>query len=244
MIDVYRTHKQQGFSTEHLDLSELEEIFFKDVLEKLEGGEVYIVIDALDEMDEKERKELFPVLQKLIGFGSTVEEGVCKVKIFIASRGGQRDVKLALGKDGWKRMGLEKSDTGGDIRKYVESQTDAVIQGGELLEGDVDDDLQKKIVESLVKGAEGMYVAISLLFSVSIPSFNIVTATGSSGSGIKLPIFASKKQRKTFIWHSKISHRVLKKPTLPCSNESMLNPCLGNGLLTEFYNGCCVPLAL
>jgi len=109
----------------------------------------------MDEMEERERKVIFPVLQRLMAFGAK-DEAACKVKLFIASRGGQRDLKLALGKDGWKRMGLEKSDTGGDIRKYVESQTAAVIEAGELLDGDVDDGLKEEIVESLVNGAEGM----------------------------------------------------------------------------------------
>jgi len=155
LIEAYRNHKQHGFSTEHLDLAELQNILFKEILPTPGLGDVYIAIDAMDEMEERERKEIYPVLQRLVAFGSK-GEAACKVKLFITSRGGQRDLKLAFGKAGWKQMGLEQVDTCGDIRKYVESQTTAVIEAGELLGGDVDDGLREKIVESLVKGAEGM----------------------------------------------------------------------------------------
>ncbi|KAF8466998.1 hypothetical protein BDZ91DRAFT_154708 [Kalaharituber pfeilii] len=105
-------------------------------------------------MEEASRKELFPVLAKLMKFS----DGPCKVKIFIASRGGQRDVKVAMSKEGWSKMGLEKGDTGGDIRKYVETQTEQVIESGELLDGDVSEELQREVVERLVSGAEGMFL--------------------------------------------------------------------------------------
>ena len=133
----------------------MEDIIFKEILSSPGLQNVYIVIDALDEMEEKSRKELYPILERLVNHGST-ESGACKVKIFAASRAGQRDVKLAFSKDSWSRMGLEKSDTGGDIKKYVEVQTQSAIDDGDLLEGDVDDDLKKEIIERLVKGAEGM----------------------------------------------------------------------------------------
>lgn len=132
-----------------MDLSELENIIFGEILPTRGLQQVYIVIDAMDEMEEKEKKQLFPILQRFVESG---------VKIFVASRGGQRHVERAFGKKGWKRMGLEKSDTGGDIIKYIESQTEAAIESGDLLEGNVDDDLRTEIIESLVKGAEGMYV--------------------------------------------------------------------------------------
>lgn len=103
LIEAYRNQKQHGFSTEQLDLAELESILFKEILPTPGLGNVYIVIDAMDEMEESERKQLFPVLQRLVAFGAKAE-AACKVKLFVASRGGQRDLKLALGKDGWRRM--------------------------------------------------------------------------------------------------------------------------------------------
>lgn len=57
LTEAYRSQKQDGFNTEHLDAAELEDILFNEILSTPRLGNVYIVIDAMDEMEERERKD-------------------------------------------------------------------------------------------------------------------------------------------------------------------------------------------
>ena len=160
LVNAYKEQKQQGFSTTQLDLKEMENILCSEILAAPQVRRVVIVIDALDEMEESSRKQIFPVLRRLQEFcraddGTAKGKSNCRVYIYITSRE-QRDIKIALRKDGWGRMALEQQDTGADIQKYIEAQIDTVIDSGELLEGDVDDALRDEIISKLAKSAGGM----------------------------------------------------------------------------------------
>ena len=111
--------------------------------------QVFIPIDALDECDEAMRRKHFtPFLAAL--------QKIPSIRLFITSRPYPEDIRKAL--DPAPQIHIQASDT--DLRMYlrrrIEESGNADI---------IDEDFKQRLIDTVTKGAQGMYVNRSLLAS-------------------------------------------------------------------------------
>jgi hypothetical protein len=113
----------------------------------LETIPVTIVIDALDECDPSRRHELLSALNTIY------DESRSLVKIFVSSRDND-DIarRLVTSTD----IFIQAKDNSEDIERYIRSEVDCSIKEMRLLGGNVSSDLKRKIIATLIEGAQGM----------------------------------------------------------------------------------------
>lgn len=145
VVSIYNARKQTGFSSNSLAFKESLALIIS-----LTGAysQTTIVVDALDECDPLKRQRFLHSLEEIINCSSGL------VKIFVSSRD-DNDIVRQL--DGVPNLWIEAKDNKDDIECFVESEINRCIDSGELLDGVVDKGLRGKIIESLTKGAQGMY---------------------------------------------------------------------------------------
>lgn len=148
-MDKYHETKKGGFATGPLDPDECRELIIQLLPSYLQTN---IVIDALDECDKKTRSKLLSVLTTIMASKPN------RVKIFISSREDD-DLGLILNKAPTIR--ISSKDNSEDIARFVQSEIDTRIAHRELLRGNVPKDLRDYIIETLIKGADGMSVGHS-----------------------------------------------------------------------------------
>ena len=139
------------------------------VLDLMEGpgsGSVTVVIDALDECNDREG-----LLQLL---ASLPERTGSNVKVFVTSR---RETDIQRCFNEFPQVSLRESAVDDDVRKYLEHTINTSAAFRKL-----SDSLKEFIVTSLVSGSGGMYV---LLVPTSLSSTNLLWI-GSGGSSAKL----------------------------------------------------------
>jgi Cdc6-like AAA superfamily ATPase len=108
-----------------------------------------IVIDALDEIDSKfRRQEFLQVLKHIISASQNL------VKLFVASRD-DTDISLAL--DNVPNLYINTEDNKDDIERFIKHEVARSIAQGKLLQGRVSDQLKEHIISTLIKKAGGMY---------------------------------------------------------------------------------------
>ena len=123
---------------------------FLDCLSTAKCQQIHIVIDALDECND--RMKLLEQLHLIIGAGS-------QLKIFMTSRE-EVDLKKSLGS--LPQLSLSGSGTTGDIRLYIEHQLEKLITSGELrFRNPI---LKDEIRDALSAKADGMYGFVSLTY--------------------------------------------------------------------------------
>ena len=108
-----------------------------------------IVIDALDEVQQRERYQLLEALSTI------VSDSPGLVKILVSSRNDQ-DIVGYL--NDVPNIEIRSSQNQDDITKYVNSELDSRIKSKRLLHGKVDADLKIQIKETLCEKAQGMLV--------------------------------------------------------------------------------------
>jgi predicted transcriptional regulator len=109
-----------------------------------------IVVDALDECDSDTRWELVEALE-------LITESASLVKVFVSSRE-EGDLRLSLQThSGLQVTSLENE---GDIRKFVDSETDRLVAKKQLLayirKKQTKEELTKLIKEDVISKANGM----------------------------------------------------------------------------------------
>jgi Cdc6-like AAA superfamily ATPase len=108
-----------------------------------------IVIDALDEIDSKFRRQDFlQALKHIISASRNL------VKLFVASRD-DTDISLAL--DNVPNLYINAEDNKDDIERFIKHEVARSITQGKLLQGKVSDQLREHIISTLIKKAGGMY---------------------------------------------------------------------------------------
>ncbi|KAL7268016.1 hypothetical protein RUND412_009377 [Rhizina undulata] len=112
-----------------------------------------IVIDALDECDKESRKELLTALEVIMKSSAGV------IKIFVTSRPAD-DIELKL--EGVLNVYIHSSDNSEDIAAFVRAKIDKSISEKLLLRGSVTSELKESVIEKLTKGADGMFLWVSL----------------------------------------------------------------------------------
>jgi hypothetical protein len=106
----------------------------------------YIVIDALDECDTRNRKSILGFLKKL---------GKWPVSVFVTSRPHSQDIGRSLCP--CSEIIIEASDT--DIRKYLAHKVDEDDDIADLL----DETLKQEVISKIADGARGMLVTQFLI---------------------------------------------------------------------------------
>lgn len=145
VVREYNERKKDGFSKGFLQLDTSIEII-------LELTTVYpqttIILDALDECDMHKRDELIKALHSL------VDKAPNLVKIFVSSRDDD-DIVFQLKKV--SNLSIKASDNIGDIERFVKEKISKSIEEGKLLRRvEVDEDLQLRLITTLINGADGM----------------------------------------------------------------------------------------
>lgn len=152
LIDDYEKRSLNGFASGHPTLKECTQLL-KTLLIK-QGEPCYVVIDALDESNQTQRRELLATLS------AAAKESPQRVKTFITSRDEQDIVR-------WMKsikdlpslyIGAGATENAADVERYVRSEIERYISEGQLLEGNVDDGLRDMICETLIKKANGMFL--------------------------------------------------------------------------------------
>lgn len=105
---------------------------------------VFVVVDALDECSEKERKSTIKMFNRHIRLAG------CSVKVFLTSRP-ERDLEQLL--NGNFNYFVDADDTSKDITPFVSATVDQCISDGLLV---VSPDLKKYLIGTLNAKANGM----------------------------------------------------------------------------------------
>jgi WD40 repeat protein len=132
---LYELYETESVAFEHQKLLAIWEKIFQGILFKMDAGEpLFWVLDALDETDSPDL-----LLRLFNKFRSKT-----LIKIFVVSR-----PSASL-----PQMTISAEDTLGDIRTYVERTVQDTLM--------VDDQLQKEIVDKVLKAANGSFLWVSL----------------------------------------------------------------------------------
>lgn len=140
----YLESERVSSAQKYLKSGKLLHLILETVLEAC--GQVYLIIDGVDELELDERRKL---LSALFPFLQPSPDKRWSLKIFISSRN-EKDIKDALvGK--FKSYGITKEDNGSDITSYI---TTRVLKMQEMLR--LSDSFKKEIIAALCKHADGM----------------------------------------------------------------------------------------
>lgn len=129
--------------------------YLVELLKQPECENSVIFIDALDEVNKRDRIPLLLVIADIVM--------ATNAKIWIASRP-ELDIQRALlvqipkrvdRKNAVRDVPIAKRNLG-EIAAYIEREIDARIETGELLDGDVDDDTRQLIIARLRQKGDGM----------------------------------------------------------------------------------------
>ena len=146
LVSIYGRAQSKGFNATSIDASSTKSLF-RRALPIFKA--TYVVIDALDECEEAERKELVMALKSHVALKHYV------VKVFVTSRE-ERD--LAWMFSGTADFQINADDTALDIQPFVEIKVEECINNGEILggKGNVTPELRQDLVNTLVMKADGM----------------------------------------------------------------------------------------
>jgi hypothetical protein len=108
----------------------------------LEFQQTFIIIDALDECDDR---------QELLGFFVDLSNSGLRLRLLLASRN-ERDIQQELGS--LPQMTLTDTESSHDIEVYIHSSLNAMIKSKKLKLRD--ENLQMEIFECLCSSADGM----------------------------------------------------------------------------------------
>ena len=145
LVETFKKEKESGHPSTSLSFPHTKE-YFKAAMSRCR--DLFIVVDALDECEGAERDEVATFLGSLLGGGEAY-----RVKILITSRP-EDDLSLAF--DSQSSYRIDVNDTANDIEPFVASRVKELIRSRKLLRGDVSEDLQETIIDTLNRKADGM----------------------------------------------------------------------------------------
>jgi len=143
-VDIYQNREKEGQKSSRLSLADSQELLVQltDIYPR-----TTICIDALDEVEHQTRILLLKSLRHVI------ERSKNLVKIFATTR---MDPDILLQFEKFPKIELQPDDNVGDINHFVRKKVRSVIDDGQLLYGNVPDDLKVKICDTLCKRSKGM----------------------------------------------------------------------------------------
>lgn len=144
-VAEYRKQENEASGPESLRLSESRGL----ILELAESYPVVtIIIDALDECDEKTRNDLLEEMETILRRSSSL------IKIFVSSRDDQ-DIVFKLQQ--YPNLELSSDRNSDDIAMFVKYETNHLVERGHLLRfSENKEELQQKIIKQVTDGADGM----------------------------------------------------------------------------------------
>lgn len=146
IVDKYEQAKKAGDISEPLDLDECRDLITKILPSYRQTN---IIIDALDECHRGTRSRLISALTAIM----ESSPGMSLVKIFISSREDD-DIVLKLSK--LPNIRIDSADNSEDIGEFIRSEVNNRIDSQELLRGNVSSDLRAHVIDTLIRGADGM----------------------------------------------------------------------------------------
>ncbi|KAK4118030.1 ankyrin [Parathielavia appendiculata] len=145
-VAEHRKREREAFANKSLRLQESRDLILQ--LAK-HYPVVIIVIDALDECNPATRRQF------LIAMESIVRDCSSLVKIFVSSRDDQ-DIVYKL--QDYPNLELSSDKNRDDIAKFVESETNSMIESGTMLRYSTSkEELRQKIIKEVTSGAHGMF---------------------------------------------------------------------------------------
>lgn len=151
VLAALRGAKEKENPTTSLSQSDAERLLIDAILQ---AGEVFLVIDALDECEEQEREVFISFLRRLLALDS------CQVKIFLTSRP-EDDLHRSF-KD-LLTYKIDVDDTVQDIGPFVTQRVDELIESKALLYGrPVTQDFRQHLIMTLTREADGVYILPSI----------------------------------------------------------------------------------
>ncbi|KAL9076264.1 MAG: hypothetical protein Q9157_003711, partial [Trypethelium eluteriae] len=123
------------------------------ILEITTFNALVIVVDAVDQIEEKSRYELLFALRELC------TRSVSVIKVFLTSRDNQDVFNLLLDA---RKFRITKDDSREDIELFARHQVTQSITQGKLLRGNPSTELVESLLVALVEGAQEMFQWIKL----------------------------------------------------------------------------------
>ena len=145
LMEIFQKEKESGHPSTSLGFPQTKK-YFEAAMSGC--GDLFIVVDALDECGTTERDEITAFLGSLLGMGEAD-----RVKILITSR---PEDDLALAFESQSSYRIDVDDTTKDIEPFVASRVRDLVRSKKLLRGNVPPDLQEKIIATLNRKADGM----------------------------------------------------------------------------------------
>ena len=116
-------------------------------------GRIFFVLDALDECNLDQRKDLCEFILGLVDTSAGSDQGI--VKLFVTSRK-ETDIERAFQQKSIPTIEVKAAKVDDDIKVYVTAQIELRLQDGSLRLRNME--LKKKILDVLTSKAGGMYV--------------------------------------------------------------------------------------
>lgn len=145
MVDIYKERESKTQRTSPVSLKESQNLLIKLISA---NPETIICIDALGEVDSASRIDLLKSLKQLI------EKSNKRVKIFATTR---NDTNILHQLKIFPRIDIEVVDNFNDISMFIFTTVEsACILDGQLLDGNVSDQLKDEICNVLCDRSNGM----------------------------------------------------------------------------------------
>lgn len=144
-VAEYTKREREAFAHKSLRLQESRDLILQ--LAK-HYPVVTIIVDALDECNP-------PTLSKLLNAMESILKGSSSlVKILVTSRD---DKEIVYKLQAYPNLELSSNRNSGDIARFVESETDSMVESGALLRYSTSrEELRQRIIKEVTNGAHGM----------------------------------------------------------------------------------------
>ena len=144
-VAEYTKREKEAFAYKSLRLQESRDLILQ--LAK-HYPVVTIIVDALDECNP-------PTLSKLLNAMESILKGSSSlIKILVTSRD---DKEIVYKLQAYPNLELSSNRNSGDIARFVESETDSMVESGALLRYSTSrEELRQRIIKEVTNGAHGM----------------------------------------------------------------------------------------
>ena len=149
----YQRRKEQADATGAQTPSLGKEEIVAHILNITADDPVILIVDALDEIDNQKRGDLFDALDQI------VQESQNVVKIFLSSRD---DGDIVDRFNRYSNVRIHQGLNRDDINHFVQHKVDQAIMSKKLLRGRVTSLLRDEIITTLCSSAQGMYATLLL----------------------------------------------------------------------------------
>ncbi|KAL7267661.1 hypothetical protein RUND412_009742 [Rhizina undulata] len=143
VISLYNDQRKDGAESRRLGLDKSTELI-QQLSKAFE--QTVIIVDALDECNKETRYQLLVAFKKLCSSTKSL-------KIFLTSRNDD-DIRIELENE--SEVYIQPSDNSTDIELFVVAEFEEYISSKRLLSGNVRPELKETIIDTLIKGADGM----------------------------------------------------------------------------------------